>query len=71
MGREFAVQAGIHKRFFEHVVCRLPVHRDGPFLVSRWEQRTRRGNHRFVFLPVPVDQLRDCVSAVNVHWHGS
>ena len=70
MRRELAVQAGIHKRFFEHVVCRLPVHRDGTLLVPRWEQRTRRGDG-CVFLPVPVDQRLDCVSAVNVDRHGS
>ena len=61
--REFAVQPRGDKRFFEHLVCRLSVHRDRSVLVSR------RCN-RFVVLPVPADKILDCLPAVGIHRHG-
>ena len=68
MRREFAVQAGSHKRILQQIVCGLPIQRDVSLFVPRWEQRTVRVEIT-VSVAVPIHQFSDRKPTVHVDRH--
>ena len=70
MRREFAVQAGSHKRILQQIVCGLPIQREGALLVPRREQRAVVVNIT-VSVAVPIHQRVYRIPAVSVDRDGS
>ena len=67
---QFTVESGILKRFFEHLVCSLPVHGDRSALIARRKQGTLHIEFS-VLLPVPANKVFNGTSAVSVDRHGT